>query len=83
MFNPAIMRLLQTIRCKFGKHLWKSVRNRRWMHNECAHCGSRGATYFIPIMKSADDCEGFDDPEERCPRHPRDCTCWKTRERRK
>lgn len=25
------------------------------------------------------DCEGADDPEERCPRHPKDCTCWQTR----
>ena len=23
------------------------------------------------------ECEGADDPEERCPRHPRDCVCWK------
>ncbi|MFC3724437.1 hypothetical protein [Neoaquamicrobium sediminum] len=22
-------------------------------------------------------CEGQDDPEERCPRHPDDCVCWK------
>lgn len=22
-------------------------------------------------------CPGFDDPEERCPRDPRDCVCWK------
>jgi len=21
-------------------------------------------------------CIGADDPEERCPRHPNDCTCW-------
>lgn len=21
-------------------------------------------------------CPGADDPEERCPRHPRDCSCW-------
>ena len=24
-------------------------------------------------------CEGYDDPEERCPRHPDDCICWKGR----
>jgi hypothetical protein len=22
-------------------------------------------------------CPGWDDPEDRCPRHPRDCVCWK------
>jgi len=22
-------------------------------------------------------CNGADDPEERCPRHPSECTCWK------
>lgn len=21
-------------------------------------------------------CPGKDDPEERCPRHPKDCICW-------
>jgi hypothetical protein len=22
-------------------------------------------------------CEDVDDPDERCPRHPDDCVCWK------
>ncbi|AYC99983.1 hypothetical protein [Neorhizobium sp. NCHU2750] len=70
------MSLLQSIRCKLGKHLWKPVRNRHWVQSECVHCGSHGATHFIPLMKSVDDCEGFDDPDERCPRHPNDCLCW-------
>lgn len=26
--------------------------------------------------KLADKCPGADDPEERCPRHPSECTCW-------
>ncbi len=30
--------------------------------------------------KLADECEGFDDPEERCPRRPEDCQCWKVRQ---
>ncbi|TDX72630.1 hypothetical protein EDE05_12851 [Neorhizobium sp. R1-B] len=73
------MSLFQTIRCKLGKHIWKSVRNRHWVQSECVHCGAHGATHFIPLMKSVDDCEGFDDPEERCPRHPNDCLCWDVR----
>jgi hypothetical protein len=27
-------------------------------------------------VKSEADCPGFDDPEERCPRDPKDCVCW-------
>ena len=26
-------------------------------------------------------CEGFDDPEERCPRNPDFCVCWRIRVR--
>lgn len=28
----------------------------------------------------AQACEGFDDPDERCPRRPEDCVCWKVRQ---
>lgn len=28
------------------------------------------------VRAQAEECEGADDPEERCPRHPKDCTCW-------
>lgn len=27
--------------------------------------------------EKADTCSGRDDPDERCPRHPNDCVCWK------
>lgn len=26
-----------------------------------------------------EQCEGFDDPDERCPRRLKDCVCWKAR----
>jgi hypothetical protein len=29
-----------------------------------------------PSLSAQDECPGRDDPEERCPRHPDDCTCW-------
>ena len=28
------------------------------------------------LQPDQNKCEGADDPEERCPRHPRDCKCW-------
>jgi len=28
------------------------------------------------VEPTTDECEGADDPEERCPRHPKDCRCW-------
>lgn len=28
------------------------------------------------VSERMEPCAGADDPEERCPRHPRDCTCW-------
>jgi hypothetical protein len=27
-------------------------------------------------MSDKTECIGSDDPEERCPRHPDECTCW-------
>ena len=29
------------------------------------------------LRRKLSECEGSDDPEERCPRHPDDCVCWK------
>ena len=28
-------------------------------------------------VKTATTCSGFEDPEDRCPRRPSDCVCWK------
>ena len=28
------------------------------------------------VKKAQQQCDGADDPEERCPRRPQDCTCW-------
>jgi len=33
-----------------------------------------------PTFKPGPDtCHGWDDPEERCPRDPKDCVCWQGR----
>lgn len=29
------------------------------------------------IKAIPDYCSGADDPEDRCPRHPKDCVCWR------
>lgn len=30
--------------------------------------------------KLRETCEGFDEPDERCPRHPSECVCWEVHE---
>ena len=43
----------------------------------CATCHAVLASGPQPQSTYEATCEGADDPEERCPRHPRDCVCWK------
>lgn len=34
---------------------------------------------YAEYRRLRDNCEGFDDPEERCPRSPDDCRCFESR----
>lgn len=49
--------------------------------NDAAHIAKAEAKRRRRAVKRMrqmlDQCEGSDDPEERCPRHPDDCVCWK------
>ena len=48
-----------------------------WVRGMTARC-EHGVVDFeqCPDCRAA-TCEGADDPDERCPRHPRDCICWR------
>ncbi|MEO0622809.1 MAG: hypothetical protein AAF183_11320 [Pseudomonadota bacterium] len=37
----------------------------------------RQATLIVTMH----ECEGFDDPEDRCPRKPEKCICWQGRDK--
>ena len=39
--------------------------------------GEEGKDRLHKEAKIAATCSGFDDPEDRCPRHPSKCVCWK------
>lgn len=52
----------------WGMHLSKD--NKRYLMREALNAASRIRA------ETAKTCPGADDPEERCPKHPKDCTCW-------
>lgn len=43
---------------------------------EAASALSALSAVSAAAVRTAKRCEGQDDPEERCPRHPSECACW-------
>lgn len=75
-------RIMNKLRCLVKGHLWEPRKSGHWSRHVCICCGKHGMTHFVPVIaenSARTKCEGYADPEERCPRHPNDCICWQGR----